>query len=137
MNTRTLQEQPSLRMNVLEPPQSGKPFPLIAFGVNTTFALNHLLGHTLIGLTGKGYRVVAIAPDAERNFMHGRECPGLLLKSIDMTREISPFAGLRVLWKLLILFLRLRPGITNLSTPKMALLGGIAAVLTRVPRRIY
>src|SRR5471032_1859515 len=75
--------------------------PLIAFGVNSAFALNHLLGHTLIGLAGKGYRMAAIAPHAEDEFLHVAACPDVLLKNIAMKREISPLADLLALWKLI------------------------------------
>jgi len=111
--------------------------PLVLFGVNSTFALNHLLGHTLIGLVQKGFRIAAIAPNAETGFIHGSACPGIILRNVDMNREISLLPDLRALCALVMLFVRLRPAIVNLSTPKMALLGGIAAFLVRVPRRIY
>lgn len=111
--------------------------PLIAFGVNSAFALNHLLGHTLIGLAGKGYHMVAIAPHAEDEFLHVAACPDVLLENIAMKREIAPLADLMVLWKLIVMLRSLKPAILNLSTPKMALLGGMAAFIARVPRRIY
>jgi glycosyltransferase involved in cell wall biosynthesis len=111
--------------------------PLVLFGVNSTFALNHLLGRTLIGLVQKGFRIAAIAPNAETGFLHGAACPGILLRNVNIKREISLVADLRALFTLVMLFTRLRPAIVNLSTPKMALLGGMAAFLTRVPRRIY
>ncbi len=116
-----------------EPP----PRPLVVFGVNSTFALNHLLGHSLIGLAQKGYRLAAIAPNAENGFMHREACPGILLRNVDIKREISLWADLKALFALIMLFVRLRPAIANLSTPKMAFLGGMAAFLARVPRRIY
>ncbi len=124
-----------MKRNISRADKTGPP--LIAFGVNSAFALNHLLGHTLIGLAGKGYRMVAIAPHAEEEFLHVAACPDVLLENIAMKREIAPLADLLVLWELTCMLLRLRPAILNLSTPKMALLGGIAAVIVRVPRRIY
>ena len=111
--------------------------PLILFGVNSSFALNHLLGHTLIRLAQKGYRLAAVAPDAERSFLHRAACPGILLRSIAIAREISLLSDLATLYRLTTLFRRWKPAIVNLSTPKMAFLGGLAAFLARVPRRIY
>jgi glycosyltransferase involved in cell wall biosynthesis len=124
-----------MRIGISRADRAGQP--LIAFGVNSAFALNHLLGHTLIGLAGKGYHMAAIAPHAEDEFLHVAACPDLLLKNIAMKREIAPLTDLLVLWKLIVMLRRLKPAILNLSTPKMALLGGMAAFIVRVPRRIY
>jgi len=111
--------------------------PLIVFGVNSSFALNHLIGHTVIRVAAKGYRVAVIAPDACKDFQYREACPNVILEDIAMEREIAPFSDLLALWKLIWMFLRLRPAVVNLSTPKMAFLGGMAAWVTRTPRRIY
>jgi len=111
--------------------------PLIVFGVNSVFALNHLLGHTLVRLSQSGCRIAAVSPDAESGFLHGEACPGIVLKNIDMKREIAVFSDLLALGRLVFLFRQLRPSVVNLSTPKMGLVGGLAAVLARMPRRIY
>src|ERR1039458_5915094 len=124
-------------MRIAIPPVGKAGQPLVAFGVNSAFALNHLLGHTLIGLAGKGYHMAAIAPNAEDEFLHVAACPDVLLENIAMKREISLLADLLSLWKLIVMLRRLKPAILVLSTPKMALLGGMAAFIARVPRRIY
>jgi glycosyltransferase involved in cell wall biosynthesis len=111
--------------------------PLIAFGVNSSFALNHLIGHTVTSLAEKGCRVAVIAPNAKRDFMHREAFPGILVEDIDMEREIAPFSDLLALWKLIWILLRLRPAVVNMSTPKMAFLGGLAAFACGTPRRIY
>src|SRR5450432_78520 len=84
-----------MRIEISRAGKAGQP--LIAFGVNSAFALNHLLGHTLIGLAGKGYHMAAIAPHAEDEFLHVAACPDLLLENIAMKREIAPLADLLVL----------------------------------------
>jgi glycosyltransferase involved in cell wall biosynthesis len=81
--------------------------------------------------------MVAIAPHADDEFLHAAACPDLRLENIAMKREIAPLADLVVLWRLTVMLRHLNPAIVNLSTPKMALLGGIAAVIARIPRRIY
>ena len=124
-------------MRIALPPAGKTGRPLVAFGVNSAFALNHLLGHTLAGLADRGYRMVAIAPNAESEFLHVAACPGVRLENISMKREISPLTDLWTLWKLFVMLRRLQPAILNVSTPKAALLGGLAGWLSRVPRRIY
>jgi len=57
--------------------------------------------------------------------------------AVPIAREISGVSDLVSLWKLTRLMRRLRPTITNVSTPKAGLLAGIAAVLNRVPCRVY
>ena len=57
--------------------------------------------------------------------------------AVAMSREISPARDLLSLLRLWRIFLRLRPMITNVGTPKAGLLGGLAAFLARVPCRIY
>jgi glycosyltransferase involved in cell wall biosynthesis len=57
--------------------------------------------------------------------------------AIPMKREIAPFADLVALARLCRLLLRLRPDVTEFSTPKAGLLGTLGAMLCRVPRRVY
>jgi glycosyltransferase involved in cell wall biosynthesis len=54
-----------------------------------------------------------------------------------MTRELSPIADARALRDLSSLLRRLRPDIVQAGTPKGALLGTMAAWVTRTPVRIY
>ncbi|QLG11518.1 sugar transferase [Deinococcus sp. D7000] len=55
----------------------------------------------------------------------------LIAREIMLNRDIH---SLRMMWNLM---KQLRPQITNVGTPKAGLLGGLAAVLTGVPARIY
>jgi glycosyltransferase involved in cell wall biosynthesis len=57
--------------------------------------------------------------------------------AVPMVRENSPLQDLFALYRLYGLMRRLRPAITNVSTPKAGLLGGLAAWLSRVPCRVY
>jgi glycosyltransferase involved in cell wall biosynthesis len=56
---------------------------------------------------------------------------------VPMVRENSPLRDLYSIYRLYSLMRRIRPAITNVSTPKAGLLGGLAAWLSRVPCRIY
>ena len=62
---------------------------------------------------------------------------GIITSVVPMAREISFLADLRSLLDLYVKFRFLRPEISNVSTPKAGILGGLAAVFARVPARIY
>lgn len=56
---------------------------------------------------------------------------------IPMRRSFSPLFDLVSLLRISFALLRLRPAITEFSTPKAGLLGSLAALLCGVPRRVY
>lgn len=58
-------------------------------------------------------------------------------KPISIERNISLIKDVKSLFKLLFLFIKLKPQIVHGNTPKGALLAMIAAYISRVPRRIY
>ncbi|MGD1062048.1 MAG: glycosyltransferase family 4 protein [Terracidiphilus sp.] len=62
---------------------------------------------------------------------------GATLFYVPMEREISPLHDLVALWRLWRLLRRVQPDLTNSGNPKAGLMGGLAAVLARVPCRIY
>jgi glycosyltransferase involved in cell wall biosynthesis len=62
---------------------------------------------------------------------------GVEFIAIPMRREIALVADLVSLARLCRLLLRLRPDMTEFSTPKAGLLGTLAAMLCGVPRRVY
>ncbi len=65
------------------------------------------------------------------------EREGVEVISFPMIRRIEPLKDLLSVWKLFLVFRRLRPAIVNSHTPKAGLLGMIAAALARVPVRFY
>ena len=114
--------------------------PMIVFGMNSMFAVQHLLPEILGLVRQQGFEVAVIAPGPERTQKpNGIPVGGCEVRfySVTMEREMSPLSDLRALWQIWRILRALRPAITNMSTPKMALLGGLAAWLARVPHRIY
>ncbi|MFC5864911.1 glycosyltransferase family 4 protein [Acidicapsa dinghuensis] len=65
------------------------------------------------------------------------ETEGVSVVPIPMRRAVSPWRDAIAFFRLCRLIARLRPEITDFSTPKCGLLGTIAAWLMRVPRRVY
>jgi glycosyltransferase involved in cell wall biosynthesis len=108
----------------------------IVFGMNSIFAVRHLLPEILALVQEMGMEATVVAP-AEPGQDPSLICPGVRFRSVPIEREISLFGDIRTLWRLWRLLRSIRPAITNMSTPKMGFLGGIAASLARVPHRIY
>lgn len=62
---------------------------------------------------------------------------GVRAVGVPMQRDIHPYADLRSLFQLYRLFRAERPAIVLAGTPKAGLLGTVAALLARVPVRVY
>jgi glycosyltransferase involved in cell wall biosynthesis len=62
---------------------------------------------------------------------------GIESSAVRMHRGIAPLRDLLALVRLTWLLVRLRPDLTEFSTPKAGLLGNLAALLAGVPARIY
>ena len=115
-------------------------------------AANRLLPHIVIGvthsqtcltLTGRlralgeaGFRVTLVSSPGEL-LERTAQREGVCAIPLRMERGIAPFSDLAALARLWWLLLRLRPRMTEFSTPKAGLLGGLAALLCRVPVRVY
>ena len=110
--------------------------PGIVFGMNSIFAVQHFLTEILSMVREMGMDVTVIAP-SHAGADPELPCAGIRYCAVPMKRDISPFSDLRTLWQLYRLLRSIRPAIANMSTPKMALLGGMAAWLAGVPHRIY
>ncbi|AZN29225.1 glycosyltransferase family 1 protein [Flaviflexus salsibiostraticola] len=84
----------------------------------------------------RGYDVTLVtSPDESAKSAADRE--GVSLTSIPMARELSPKLDLAALISWIRELRKLQPHIVNISTPKAGLLGGLAAWLLRVPKRVY
>jgi len=86
-------------------------------------------------LAREGYEVTVVSSPGEELSKAKRE--GLQTIAVPMVREISLWTDLVSLWRLARVIWRTGPTITNVSTPKAGLLGGIAAWACRTPCRYY
>ena len=107
--------------------------PIIVFGMNTMFAVRQFLPETIRTMQNRGFHVVVIAPPGETH----SKLEGVEYRYVAIDREISPYRDFRALFQIWSILRKLQPSICNMSTPKMALLGGVAGWLARVPHRIY
>lgn len=89
-----------------------------------------------IGFLAKEMDVILVAKDVG-NLKALAANEGVEYRDIDMRREISPINDLMSLFHLIRLFRKERPDIVHANTPKGALLGLLAAWVTRIPHRIY
>jgi glycosyltransferase involved in cell wall biosynthesis len=84
----------------------------------------------------KGFIVYLLAPDTNvtREFC---KTEGSVLLPVPIEREISPLKDFRALRIIFNHIKTHRPDVVNVGTPKMGLLGAIAARFLKVPNRIY
>ncbi len=95
-----------------------------------------VLGDRLRTLREAGFRVTLVSsPGALLTHTAAQE--GVESVAIPMRREIAPFADFVSLLRLFWLLWRLKPEMTEFSTPKAGLLGSMAAMLCGVPSRVY
>lgn len=83
-----------------------------------------------------GYTTYLLAPNHERTQLFC-EKEGCEFLPVSIEREISIFQDLLSLFVILRHLIRVKPDIVNVGTPKMGLLGILAAWITGVEKRIY
>jgi glycosyltransferase involved in cell wall biosynthesis len=109
--------------------------PLVVLGITHPQSCLLLSGRVR-GLRQAGFRVrLVCSPGAMLNRFAAEE--GIETSAIPMRRGISPLLDGIALVRLWWLLVRLRPDLTEFSTPKAGLLGNLAALLACVPVRIY
>ncbi|WP_430535238.1 glycosyltransferase family 4 protein [Listeria rocourtiae] len=106
----------------------------LLMGVTSSISLQLLRGQ-LEYFSKQGYDIHLIcSPSGEID----QALPeNITVHNVRMTREIALFSDLLSLLQIIMIYLKVRPDITNVSTPKASLLCMIAAFLTRTPARIY
>jgi glycosyltransferase involved in cell wall biosynthesis len=109
--------------------------PLIVLGVTHPQSCLLLSGRVR-GLLQAGFRVRVISSPG-RMLDRFAAVEGVETDAVTMRRGISPLLDLVALLRLWWLLARLRPDLTEFSTPKAGLLGNLAALLAGVPARIY
>ena len=91
----------------------------------------------LIGpLRAAGFKPILVSAPGEQ-LCRIAQAAGVEYAAIPMVREISPLKDLLALWRLCRLMCRAKPVIVDVGTPKAGLLGGVAALFTGVPCRLY
>lgn len=107
----------------------------LIIGITAEGSVNLLLGQMAF-YKSQGYETFLLAPYSERSatFCKNEGCEHLI---IDIEREISPLKDLKTLWEIYKILKAVKPDIINLGTPKVSLLGMIAAFVVGVPKRIY
>lgn len=110
--------------------------PQIVYLVTSSLSSRLMTGqHTF--LADAGYRVaVGVGLIADAVGQAGFDA-GVEVVDLGFRRPVAPVADLRSLLRTIRFLLRLRPDHVNVSTPKAAMIGMLAAWLTRVPHRVY
>jgi glycosyltransferase involved in cell wall biosynthesis len=95
-----------------------------------------VLSGRLRALREAGFDVTLVSAPGEL-LTQRAQAEEVMAHPVAMRRGIAPLADLRSFFALLFLLQRLRPAITDFSTPKAGLLGNLAAWVARVPHRVY
>lgn len=83
-----------------------------------------------------GYETYLMAPNHERVVVYCHE-EGCTHLPVDFEREISPLQDFKALFQVYKHIKKVKPDVVNFGTPKVSLLGMIAASLLGVKKRIY
>lgn len=104
-------------------------------GITAEGSVNLLLGQ-LSYFRKQGYQTYLMSPLSERSaaFCKNENCEHLI---IDIEREINPASDFKTLLQVIKTMKRVKPDIVNFGTPKVSLLGLMAAKMLGVKKRIY
>ncbi len=107
----------------------------LVIGITISGSVPLIRGQALY-FTQQGYQVYLMCPKDEKSLAYCRE-EGCTLLEVQIERRISPLKDLVSLIQITKILRRLKPDIVNVGTPKMGLIGSIAAWLAKVPIKIY
>jgi glycosyltransferase involved in cell wall biosynthesis len=110
---------------------------VVVFGMNSSFAVRQFLPEVLAAVQQRGFDTVVASPQPPEPAAFRTSFPAVEFRHVPMKREISLLSDIGSLCRLWFLLRSIRPALTNMSTPKMGLIGGLAAWIARVPHRIY
>lgn len=107
----------------------------LVIGITASQSIDLLNGQLKYFKT-KRYIVYLMAPNTEevRKFCIKEN---VALLPINIKRQISPFSDLKTLFQIRSILKKVQPDIVNLGTPKVSLLGMMAAKWLDIPKRIY
>lgn len=109
---------------------------VLLYGVTVPQTASTLLRGQLRYMRDAGWDVhLAVSPGRGTDLVRERE--SVEVHELPMAREIALKSDFKALRKWLRLLREVRPAVTNVSTPKAALLGSIASFIHRVPKRVY
>jgi glycosyltransferase involved in cell wall biosynthesis len=109
--------------------------PKLLFAVTVSMSCGLYRG-MLRYLEDAGFATTLVsAPGAQLNEVSSSQ--GAAGVAVPMEREIRPLHDLVSLWRLYRTMRAARPDVVDASTPKAGLLGSLAAMLARVPCRVY
>lgn len=108
----------------------------ILFIVTSPITIPSVLGGQMRFLREAGFEVTVVSgPGPQLDALGATE--EVITHGIEMEREISPWSDLKSLFRLHRYIRQIKPDVVNVGTPKAGLIGGLAAFLARVPRRVY
>lgn len=104
-------------------------------GITAEGSVNLLLGQ-MDYFYSLGYQTYLMSPYSERSaaFCLNENCEHLI---INIEREIAPVRDFKTLFQIIKTFKKVRPDVVNFGTPKVSLLGLMAARYLGVKKRIY
>lgn len=108
--------------------------PKIAYVFTSSLSVTFILDSVQHFLQS-GFDLCVIASSGEE--LKAASLAGAETFAVEMRRDPAPLYDLRCIWQLWRVLRHAAPDLTNVGTPKAGLLGGIAAVLARIPHRIY
>jgi lipopolysaccharide/colanic/teichoic acid biosynthesis glycosyltransferase len=125
----------SLRASLGQPQANG---PRILYAVTVPLTAAAFLVGQFKALINRGHELhLLTSPEPNEAITQIQAAINVPMQLVSMRREMSPLADLVSLGHIWLALRRVRPMISNVGTPKAALLVGLVAALQRVPLRIY
>jgi glycosyltransferase involved in cell wall biosynthesis len=118
-----------------QPLNSASSQPHILLGI-TSAQTSVVLKGRVRALRESGFRVTIVSsPGKELDRLVAEEAASAI--EIPMARDIRPLRDVMSLVRLWLCLMRVRPDVVEFGTPKIGLLGLLAAVAAGIPRRVY